>query len=109
MTSLARRELVNERARVAVRDWMSDHFEGDRRVVAGELFPLACSVDVHDRLLCRTNRQPVLTGYLADHTGLRGGLTLATTVLALATAAAWIQHCISPRAPRQRPTDTVQR
>lgn len=35
---------------------------------------------------------PVLTGYLADHVGLRGGLAAATALLALATTAAWRQY-----------------
>jgi predicted MFS family arabinose efflux permease len=35
---------------------------------------------------------PVLTGQVADHVGLRGGLAAAATLLAMATAAAWLQH-----------------
>jgi predicted MFS family arabinose efflux permease len=35
---------------------------------------------------------PILTGQLADHVGLRGGLAAATAMLVLATAAAWLQR-----------------
>lgn len=35
---------------------------------------------------------PVVTGLLADHVGLRGGLGVSAAVLVLATAAAWRQH-----------------
>lgn len=46
---------------------------------------------------------PALTGYLADHVGLRGGLTAATALLALATTAAWRQHAGSQPKHRPRP------